>query len=69
MTMRRFNRAILIRDAFVVSRWRHPVVVAQVIVQPRQITIAVPTEVTVGRTQTIRAVLLWGSSTSNQCIL
>ena len=69
MAVRTFHRAILIGFAFVVSRWCHPVVLAQIFVEPSEFLSAVATCIAVGGAKTVGAMFFWRATSGSQGIL
>ena len=69
MTVGAFNRTVLVGDSPVVSRRLQPIVLTQVVIQARQRFGLLPTQISIGRTQAIGAMLLWSPAAGKQGIL
>ena len=69
MAMRPFNCAILVGDSTIVARRLQPIVVTQIVIQPRQWFVLLTTQVSVSCAQAIGPVLLGRSAASKQRVL
>ena len=67
--MRTLNRAVLVRDATIVARWRHAIMDAQLLIAPREVLLRIPIEVAERRRQAVAAVLFRHAAQRPQRVL